>query len=163
MKSPVGSIVGLALCTALFVKGAFAQAEYDELDARSAIDAPFADISERHIVDVPFQPSLRSFLEGAADAHRRALDERGDELAARNDRKIFLSVKLHDGKRMEGHCDLDKDWGECKHHLYKTKHKRSIYPNVWRTKGGLLLEDPKKVYEAHLTEPWIDETIRALP
>ncbi|KAF6748832.1 hypothetical protein DFP72DRAFT_554476 [Ephemerocybe angulata] len=141
MKSPLAGIVGLALCTALFVKGAFAQVEYDELDARSAIDVPFADISERHIVDVPFQPSLRSFLEGAADAYRRALDERGDELAARES-GIEVNVHKQDGKRANGFCAMNIDWGVCKQKVYRTK--GSIYRFQWKY-NGVFLRDPDLV------------------
>ncbi|KAF6748839.1 hypothetical protein DFP72DRAFT_1073926 [Ephemerocybe angulata] len=180
MKSPLGSIIGLALCTALFFKGAFAQAvrfywviraeadantnplkEYNELDARSAINVPFAEISERHVVDVPFQPSLRSFLEEAVEAHRRTLDEYGDELAARVADLEFYLIKQN-GQRMLVHCSVDITWGECKHQAYMTT--GSIYTYQWFHENTLL-QDPHLVSQAHLQPPniYINERLRALP
>ncbi|KAF6743933.1 hypothetical protein DFP72DRAFT_858190 [Ephemerocybe angulata] len=71
---------------------AFAYLDYNELDAR---DSTNSLLVERNTVEVPFQHSLRSFLEEAADAHRRALDDHDDLLEARSDTvsaKIILRL-----------------------------------------------------------------------
>ncbi|KAF6750023.1 hypothetical protein DFP72DRAFT_851995 [Ephemerocybe angulata] len=64
---------------------ASAYLDYNELDAR---DSTNSLLVERNTVDVPFEPSLRSFLEGAVHAHQRALDDRDDLLEARNPNNI---------------------------------------------------------------------------
>ncbi|KAF5334746.1 hypothetical protein D9611_012968 [Ephemerocybe angulata] len=66
---------------------AYSYNDYNELDARYQIDDVLSergfDLEARETVDVPFQPSLRAFLEEAVTAHRRSMSEDQEDLEAR--------------------------------------------------------------------------------
>ncbi|KAF6743922.1 hypothetical protein DFP72DRAFT_1052478 [Ephemerocybe angulata] len=101
---------------------AFAYLDYNELDAR---DFTNSLLVERNTVEVPFQHSLRSFLEQAADAYRRALDDHDDLLEARSDSvspKIILHVNGESTKK-ELNGPSPKTWTAQdvqKHAMWKT-------------------------------------------
>ncbi|KAF5331241.1 hypothetical protein D9611_013144 [Ephemerocybe angulata] len=78
-------ILSLSTCASAYL-------EYNELDAR---DYTNSLLVERNAVEVPFQHSLRSFLEEAADAYRRALDDHEDLLEARANVKYHLQIYLN--------------------------------------------------------------------
>ncbi|KAF6755576.1 hypothetical protein DFP72DRAFT_896071 [Ephemerocybe angulata] len=91
MKVPIPSILLGMLSLSTY---ASAYLDHNELDAR---DSTNSLLVERNTVDVPFEPSLRSFLEGAAHAYQRALDDHDDLLEARNEKvKIRLLAMLDD-------------------------------------------------------------------
>ncbi|KAF6743917.1 hypothetical protein DFP72DRAFT_1079333 [Ephemerocybe angulata] len=84
---------------------AFAYLHYNELDAR---DSTNSLLVERNTIEVPFQHSLRSFLDGAADAYQRALtDEHKDKVS------VTISFRLK-GKRIDDKPDIKhtcpKNW-----------------------------------------------------
>ncbi|KAF6742278.1 hypothetical protein DFP72DRAFT_194712 [Ephemerocybe angulata] len=85
-------VVGLLL--AGLVALASAHFDYEEFDARDSL------YDARDYVDVPFQPSLRAFLEEAVDAHKYArslaldVDTRApSDLEARGKKPMFIGVK----------------------------------------------------------------------
>ncbi|KAF6747386.1 hypothetical protein DFP72DRAFT_1174899 [Ephemerocybe angulata] len=85
MKFAFAPILGLLLC----ISTATAFVDYDEVDGRSFVD----DLSVRgEAVAIPFQPSLRAFLEEAVTAHRRAI-ESTNELEARDSVSLMVAVR----------------------------------------------------------------------
>ncbi|KAF6752098.1 hypothetical protein DFP72DRAFT_1070789 [Ephemerocybe angulata] len=72
---------------------AYSYNDYNELDARYQIDGVLSErgfgLEARETVDVPFQPSLRAFLEEAVTAHRRSISEDEEYLEARADDKMI--------------------------------------------------------------------------
>ncbi|KAF5320558.1 hypothetical protein D9611_010674 [Ephemerocybe angulata] len=91
MKFSFAPLATLAVAASSLLLSAYAHVEYDELNARSIVDYGYDSLSARSdTIDVPFQHSLRSFLEEAVVAHRRALEVE-DQLEARaNVRVKFL-------------------------------------------------------------------------
>ncbi|KAF5313651.1 hypothetical protein D9611_010078 [Ephemerocybe angulata] len=88
---------------------ASAYLDYNELDAR---DSTNSLLVERNTVDVPFQPSLRSFLETAADAHQRALDDHDDLLGARNGMVTVEFFPMLDGRPLPlARVQVYRGWG----------------------------------------------------
>ncbi|KAF6760997.1 hypothetical protein DFP72DRAFT_1062714 [Ephemerocybe angulata] len=83
---------GLIKVCALLIT-AYAYSDLEKVDARDLMD----ELSTRSSsVDVPFQRSLREFLEGAVSAHRRALDsDYGADLEART----VFQVEVWQGNR----------------------------------------------------------------
>ncbi|KAF6750158.1 hypothetical protein DFP72DRAFT_851851 [Ephemerocybe angulata] len=71
--------------------------DHDEFIARSAVDG----LSTRgESLSVPFEHSLREFLEGAADVYQRSLDEYEDGiLEARAARQVTVWVKTKGHRR----------------------------------------------------------------
>ncbi|KAF6748804.1 hypothetical protein DFP72DRAFT_915510 [Ephemerocybe angulata] len=84
MKFSFAPLATLAVAASSLFLSAYAYVDYDELDARSIVDSyGYDSLSARSdSIEVPFQHSLRSFLEEAVVAHRRALDDE-DQLEAR--------------------------------------------------------------------------------
>ncbi|KAF6742671.1 hypothetical protein DFP72DRAFT_1053902 [Ephemerocybe angulata] len=90
---------------------AFAYLDYNELDARDYADSLLV---ERNTVEVPFQHSLRSFLEGAAAAYQRTLDDHDDLLEARANEKTHVFAVIHpfwNGKPVAGEAKKLKEIG----------------------------------------------------
>ncbi|KAF6755569.1 hypothetical protein DFP72DRAFT_896054 [Ephemerocybe angulata] len=107
MKVPIPSILLGLLSLSTY---ASAYLDHNELDAR---DSTNSLLVERNTVDVPFEPSLRSFLEGAAHAYQRALDDHDELLEARDEKiRIHFFAMLNgralnmDGSFMEAY----KSW-----------------------------------------------------
>ncbi|KAF6753860.1 hypothetical protein DFP72DRAFT_1127522 [Ephemerocybe angulata] len=85
MKFAFAPILALLLC----ISTATAFVDYDEVDGRSLVD----DLTVRgEAVSVPFQPSLRAFLEDAVTVHRRAI-ESINELEARDSVSLMVAVR----------------------------------------------------------------------
>ncbi|KAF6765590.1 hypothetical protein DFP72DRAFT_205413 [Ephemerocybe angulata] len=83
MKFNLASIFGTVLAAGAAFNIAYAHSDHENVNfARSFVD----ELSTRSSsVEVPFQHSLREFLEGAVSAHRRALDsDYGADLEARD-------------------------------------------------------------------------------
>ncbi|KAF5320491.1 hypothetical protein D9611_010741 [Ephemerocybe angulata] len=77
MRLIFGPVLLLALLISSLGLLANAYADHDEFIARSAVDA----LSTRgESLAVPFQHSLREFLEGAVDVYQRSLDEHEDSI-----------------------------------------------------------------------------------
>ncbi|KAF5320515.1 hypothetical protein D9611_010724 [Ephemerocybe angulata] len=98
MRLILGPVLSLVLLIASLGLLANAYVDHDEFIARSAVD----DLSTRgESLAVPFQHSLREFLEGAADVYQRSLDEYEDGILergrTRNDREPprMATVEIH--------------------------------------------------------------------
>ncbi|KAF6742459.1 hypothetical protein DFP72DRAFT_1054009 [Ephemerocybe angulata] len=83
MKFAFAPILGLLLC----ISTATAFVDYDGVDGRSSLSV------RGEAVAVPFQPSLRAFLEEAVAAHRRAIEGTNGELEARDSVSIMVAVR----------------------------------------------------------------------
>ncbi|KAF5341223.1 hypothetical protein D9611_005926 [Ephemerocybe angulata] len=89
MKFTLAPLVSLLIGASYLVSNAAAYSynDYNELDARYQIDDVLSErgfgLEARETVDVPFQPSLRAFLEEAVTAHRRSLSVYEEDLEAR--------------------------------------------------------------------------------
>ncbi|KAF5320553.1 hypothetical protein D9611_010684 [Ephemerocybe angulata] len=99
MKFSFAPLATLAVAASSLFLSAYAYVEYDELNARSIVDSD--SLSGRSdTIDVPFQHSLRSFLEEAVVAHRRAL-EAEDQLEARANVNVkFLLMPKNELKEL---------------------------------------------------------------
>ncbi|KAF6750285.1 hypothetical protein DFP72DRAFT_911531 [Ephemerocybe angulata] len=89
MKFNLASIFGTVLAAGAAFNIAYAHSDRENINfARNLVD----EMSTRgSSVEVPFQHSLREFLEGAVSAHRRALDsDYGADLEARNFYKVVV-------------------------------------------------------------------------
>ncbi|KAF6761744.1 hypothetical protein DFP72DRAFT_879503 [Ephemerocybe angulata] len=90
MKLPLAPLVSLLFGASYLVANtiAYSYNDYNELDARYQIDDVLSErgfgLEARETIDVPFQPSLRAFLEEAVTAHRRSMSENEEYLEARN-------------------------------------------------------------------------------
>ncbi|KAF5311529.1 hypothetical protein D9611_011541 [Ephemerocybe angulata] len=92
MKSFAIAFLGL-LVAGSSLASANAYPDYSDLSARSTTghlydrDLSYTDLGAREALEVPYQPSLRSFLEEAATVHRRAFSDfvgaAADEVEAR--------------------------------------------------------------------------------
>ncbi|KAF5319770.1 hypothetical protein D9611_012861 [Ephemerocybe angulata] len=110
MKLPLAPLVSLLFGASYLVANtiAYSYHDYNELDARYQIDDVLSErgfgLEARETIDVPFQPSLRAFLEEAATAHRRSMSE-NEDLEARAD-PINVYIKI-----LDQHIDLKVDPG----------------------------------------------------
>ncbi|KAF6752111.1 hypothetical protein DFP72DRAFT_1171928 [Ephemerocybe angulata] len=101
MKLPLAPLVSLLFGASYLVANtiAYSYNDYNELDARYQIDDVLSErgfgLEARETIDVPFQPSLRAFLEEAVTAHRRSVSEDEGHIEARNGNEIMVSVNLH--------------------------------------------------------------------
>ncbi|KAF6750209.1 hypothetical protein DFP72DRAFT_911360 [Ephemerocybe angulata] len=98
MRLILGPVLSLVLLIASFGLLANAYVDHDEFIARFAVDG----LSTRgESLAVPFQHSLREFLEEAADVYQRSLDEyEGGILEARTPRTVTMYVLfMKDGIR----------------------------------------------------------------
>ncbi|KAF6748813.1 hypothetical protein DFP72DRAFT_1049358 [Ephemerocybe angulata] len=94
MKFSLAPLATLAVAASSLFLSAYAHVEYDELNARSIVDSyGYDSLSARSdTIDVPFQHSLRSFLEEAVVAHRRALEPE-DQLEARANVRVLFRLE----------------------------------------------------------------------
>ncbi|KAF5341220.1 hypothetical protein D9611_005923 [Ephemerocybe angulata] len=89
MKFTLAPLVSLVFGASYLIANATAYSyiDYNELDARYQIDEVLSErgfgLEARETIDVPFQPSLRAFLEEAVTAHRRSMSEYENHLEAR--------------------------------------------------------------------------------
>ncbi|KAF6758374.1 hypothetical protein DFP72DRAFT_889109 [Ephemerocybe angulata] len=105
MKSFLAAFLGL-LVAGSSLASANAYPDYSELSARSTTghlydrDLSYTDLGARDVLEVSYQPSLRSFLEEAATVHRRAFSDfvgaAADEVEAR-DKFLRVEVKVDPG------------------------------------------------------------------
>ncbi|KAF5319816.1 hypothetical protein D9611_012871 [Ephemerocybe angulata] len=112
-------VVGLLL--AGLVALASARFDYEEFDSRDSL------YDARDYVDVPFQPSLRAFLEAAVDAH---------EYAARS---LALDVDTRAPADLEARLFGKKE--EVKEVLVKNDKGPSVYINVGKTDTGRQIKE----------------------
>ncbi|KAF6742279.1 hypothetical protein DFP72DRAFT_1107103 [Ephemerocybe angulata] len=102
MKLPLAPLVSLLFGASYLVANtiAYSYNDYNELDARYQIDDVLSErgfgLEARETIDVPFQPSLRAFLEEATTAHRRSMSEKEEYLEARADDKINVYAMFGD-------------------------------------------------------------------
>ncbi|KAF6748814.1 hypothetical protein DFP72DRAFT_1073904 [Ephemerocybe angulata] len=97
MKFSFAPLATLAVAASSLLS-AYAYVDYDEFDARSIVDSyGYENLGARSDsgIEVPFQHSLRSFLEEAVAAHRRAV-EGEDQLEARAVVNFKFSYKNRD-------------------------------------------------------------------
>ncbi|KAF6760771.1 hypothetical protein DFP72DRAFT_1165901 [Ephemerocybe angulata] len=98
MKFTLAPLVSLLVGASYLVANAAAYSynDYNELDARHQIDDVLSErdfgLEARETVDVPFQPSLRAFLEEAVTVHRRSMSEYQGHLEARAGAKVYVEV-----------------------------------------------------------------------
>ncbi|KAF6748766.1 hypothetical protein DFP72DRAFT_1143874 [Ephemerocybe angulata] len=86
------SIFGVLLAAFSLLSAVNAYSDYNEYDTRSIGEGlGYSNLGARDTVNIPFQHSLRDFLEEAVSAHRRALDY--DLLERRSDVSISLTWK----------------------------------------------------------------------
>ncbi|KAF5329978.1 hypothetical protein D9611_010405 [Ephemerocybe angulata] len=94
MKFTLAPLVSLLFGASYLIASATAYSynDYNELDARHQIDDVLYErgfgLEARETIDVPFQPSLRAFLEEAVTAHRRSMSDSEEHLEARTDLKV---------------------------------------------------------------------------
>ncbi|KAF5331897.1 hypothetical protein D9611_008997 [Ephemerocybe angulata] len=102
MRFTLAPLVSLLFGASYLIANATAYSynDYNELDARHQIDDILSErgfgLEARETVDIPFQPSLRAFLEGAVTAHRRSMSEYEEHLEARA-AKIDVTAEIIDG------------------------------------------------------------------
>ncbi|KAF5340943.1 hypothetical protein D9611_006013 [Ephemerocybe angulata] len=95
MKFTLAPLVTLLLGASYLIASATAYSynDYSELNARYQIDDVLSErgfgLEARETVDVPFQPSLRAFLEEAVTAHRRSMSDDEEHL----ERRVLRRVK----------------------------------------------------------------------
>ncbi|KAF6748765.1 hypothetical protein DFP72DRAFT_1173990 [Ephemerocybe angulata] len=125
MKFNLASIFGTVLAAGAAFNIAYAHSDRENVNfARNFVD----ELSTRSSsVEVPFQHSLREFLEGAVSAHRRALDsDYGADLEARS----TYTVEIGLGGSQKHHAYLDGSktasavLAEVNH--YYARHARSL-------------------------------------
>ncbi|KAF6749025.1 hypothetical protein DFP72DRAFT_852880 [Ephemerocybe angulata] len=99
MKFTLGPLVGLLFGASCLIANttAYSYDDHNELDARQQIDDVLSErgfgLEARETVDVPFQPSLRAFLEEAVTAYRRSTNGYEENLAARASGILDLIVE----------------------------------------------------------------------
>ncbi|KAF6755274.1 hypothetical protein DFP72DRAFT_868518 [Ephemerocybe angulata] len=105
MKFNLASIFGTVLAAGAAFNIPYAHSDRENVNfARNLVDEMSTRSSS---VEVPFQHSLREFLEGAVSAHRRALDsDYGPDLEARNSYEVTVQLGASpDSKHSGGSWD----------------------------------------------------------
>ncbi|KAF6750184.1 hypothetical protein DFP72DRAFT_1173037 [Ephemerocybe angulata] len=106
MKFTLAPLVSLLFGASYLIANAAAYSydDYNELDARYQIDDVLSErgfgLAARETVDVPFQPSLRAFLDEAVTAHRRSMSEY-EHLEAREMISVTGRVKVSDNRKKD--------------------------------------------------------------
>ncbi|KAF6760694.1 hypothetical protein DFP72DRAFT_1062443 [Ephemerocybe angulata] len=100
MKLTLAPLLSLLVGASYLVASAAAYSynDYNELNARYQIDDVLSErgfgLEARETVDVPFQPSLRAFLEEAITAHRRSMGDYEEALEARVSIDVLIGKKF---------------------------------------------------------------------
>ncbi|KAF6750192.1 hypothetical protein DFP72DRAFT_1139808 [Ephemerocybe angulata] len=106
MKFTPAPLVSLLFGASYLIANAAAYSynDYNELDARYQIDDVLSERGfgpeARETVDVPFQPSLRAFLEEAVTAHRRSMGEYEHLEARTRTIQITVTAKIFHPKEL---------------------------------------------------------------
>ncbi|KAF6756076.1 hypothetical protein DFP72DRAFT_1066900 [Ephemerocybe angulata] len=91
MRFILGPVLSLVLLISSLGLLANAYIDHDEFIARSTVDG----LSMRgESLAVPFQHSLREFLEGAVDVYKRSLDEYEDGILEARAREVTISIRV---------------------------------------------------------------------
>ncbi|KAF6750174.1 hypothetical protein DFP72DRAFT_1043900 [Ephemerocybe angulata] len=100
MKFTLAPLVSLLFGASYLITNAAAYSynDYNELDARYQVDDGGFGLAARETVDVPFQPSLRAFLDEAVAAHRRSMSEY-EHLEAREIISVTARVVISDKEK----------------------------------------------------------------
>ncbi|KAF5341040.1 hypothetical protein D9611_005934 [Ephemerocybe angulata] len=168
MKLTLAPLVSLLFGASYLVASATAYSynDYNELDARYHIDDVLSErgfglVEARESVDIPFQPSLRAFLEEAVAAYRRSMSEYQEDLEARasiNDllNPIDVEAAVFDGplgspptKRVT----MQKVSPTMTLELFKKEVGNKLGMNLDRYASGFLKENAQKSNFCKPTDP----------
>ncbi|KAF6748774.1 hypothetical protein DFP72DRAFT_853160 [Ephemerocybe angulata] len=130
------TIFGLILTAFSLLSAVNAYGDYDTRSIGEGLG--YSNLGARDTVDIPFQHSLRDFLEEAVSAHRRAVSDY-DLLEGRNNVEISLTWKQKHGpvKSARVTVPITDDVGQLKQEFLRAIGSRqSLFGYKFKYEGG---------------------------